>query len=82
MYVLYLNLEMKKERKNCNRIIYVFFFSPIKICPMLHLCPSEGETEEAVQVTSGKPDVSCVVCEYALTQLEDMLEDNRTEVSW
>nr|ADK94870.1 saposin isoform 1 [Penaeus monodon] len=52
---------------------------PSQICPMLHLCPSEGESEEAEQVTSEKPDVSCVVCEYALTQLEDMLEDNRTE---
>lgn len=48
---------------------------------MLHLCPSEGESEEeAMQATSDKPDVTCVVCEYALTQLEDMLEDNRTEV--
>lgn len=54
---------------------------PSQICPMLHLCPSEEQVEDSVEDSDEKPDVSCVVCEYALTQLEDILEDNKTEAS-
>ncbi|XP_071537348.1 uncharacterized protein Sap-r isoform X2 [Panulirus ornatus] len=48
---------------------------PTKICTMLHLCPAHTEVEES---THGE-DVSCVMCEYAMTQLEEMLQDHKTE---
>ncbi|KAK7082394.1 hypothetical protein SK128_021438, partial [Halocaridina rubra] len=48
---------------------------PSQICPMLHLCPSPGLEQSPV----AKEDVTCVMCEYAMTQLEDILQDHKTE---
>ncbi|XP_076060400.1 prosaposin [Oratosquilla oratoria] len=48
---------------------------PAKICSLLHLCPASLEKDEV------KDDVSCVMCEYAMTQLEEVLKDKKTEES-
>lgn len=42
---------------------------------MIHLCPAEEAATSEV-----KDDVSCVMCEYAVTQLDQILGDHRTEV--
>ncbi|XP_068207263.1 prosaposin [Palaemon carinicauda] len=52
---------------------------PKQICPILHLCPSEQQLEEASGAYVEKEDVTCVMCEYAMTQLEDILQDHKTE---
>lgn len=52
---------------------------PKQICPMLHLCPSEQQLEETSDAHVKKEDVTCVMCEYAMTQLEDILQDHKTE---
>lgn len=49
-----------------------------EICPFLHLCPAH-ESQDVLEVQPEKQDVTCVMCEYAMTQLEDMLEDHKTE---
>ncbi|KAG7155148.1 Prosaposin-like 2 [Homarus americanus] len=49
---------------------------PSQICPMLHLCPAVTETQVA---SSQGEDVSCVMCEYAMTTLEEFLKDDKTE---
>lgn len=41
---------------------------------MIHLCPAEVAAPEV------KDDVSCVMCEYAMTQLDQILGEHRTEV--
>lgn len=46
---------------------------PAKVCQMIHLCPA------VVAASEVKDDVSCVMCEYAMTQLDQILGDHRTE---
>lgn len=46
---------------------------PAKVCQMIKLCPSVRV------VVAVNDDVSCVMCEYALTQLDQMLGDHKTE---
>lgn len=46
---------------------------PAKVCQMIHLCPAQPESMPR------KDDVSCVMCEYAITQLDKMLGDHKTE---
>lgn len=46
----------------------------LQVCQMIHLCPAEPEA------VASKDDVSCVMCEYAMTQLDQMLGDHKTEV--
>ncbi|MPC96384.1 Prosaposin [Portunus trituberculatus] len=45
-----------------------------QVCQMIHLCPAQPETMPQ------KEDVSCVMCEYAITQLDKMLGDHKTEL--
>ncbi|KAK3891987.1 hypothetical protein Pcinc_004153 [Petrolisthes cinctipes] len=49
---------------------------PSQICPELHLCPAESEALASVPVSE---DVTCVMCEYAMTQLEEILQNHKTE---
>ncbi|KAG0714881.1 Prosaposin [Chionoecetes opilio] len=46
---------------------------PAQVCQMIHLCPAQP------QAVAVREDVSCVMCEYAMTQLDQMLEDHKTE---
>ena len=41
---------------------------------MLNLCPPKKI--QAIE----KDDVPCVMCEFAMKQLEEMIKDNKTEV--
>lgn len=48
---------------------------PSQICPMIHMCPAVLMMEEP----SSGDDTSCVMCEYALTTLENYVKDDKTE---
>lgn len=59
---------------------------PKVICPLLGLCPAPSDEvpvpgHAALETEPVKDDVSCVMCEYAMTQLDEMIKDDKTEES-
>ncbi|CAL4060457.1 unnamed protein product, partial [Meganyctiphanes norvegica] len=57
---------------------------PKVICPLLGLCPApsnEAPTPGHAVEEPVEDDVSCVMCEYAMEQLDEMIKDDKTEDS-
>lgn len=57
---------------------------PKVICPLLGLCPAPSDEAPAPGHAVEEPikdDVTCVMCEYAMTQLDEMIKDDKTEES-
>ncbi|MCL4128776.1 UNVERIFIED_CONTAM: hypothetical protein GTU68_046402, partial [Idotea baltica] len=55
--------------------LIVLEIDPSTICPMLKLCPGKQVSRPSVS------DSTCVLCEYAMTELDEILEDKSNEES-
>lgn len=54
---------------------------PSQICPLLSLCPSARVQEVEILMHSKPEDKpNCPLCLFAVTQLEDMIKNHKTEV--
>lgn len=56
---------------------------PSQVCPLLSLCPSAGVQEVEILMHSKPEDKpNCPLCLFAVTQLEDMVKNEKTEASF
>lgn len=59
---------------------------PSQVCPMLSLCPKQDTKDIEILIQSNANDQrgksNCPLCLFAVKQLEDMVKDQKTEVSF
>lgn len=57
---------------------------PATVCPLIRACPakdSNGNVELFMQASNVQEDSKCPLCLFAVTKLEELVKDKKTEVN-
>lgn len=84
--------EVENEQnsmKEFKEFWVLFNFDFFKVCPMIHMCPHTKTPHVPIPVPENpvteksvgdKPN--CPLCLFGITQIYNVIKDNKTEVSW
>lgn len=54
---------------------------PSTVCPLLRLCPASNVKDVEIFMQERGDNSKCPLCLFAVSKLEDMVKDKKTEVS-
>lgn len=55
---------------------------PSTICPLIKACPEGNKNVEIFMEATNKDNGKCPLCLFAVTKLEEMVKDKKTEVNF
>lgn len=54
---------------------------PSTVCPLLRVCPAADAKDVEIFMQQSGDNSKCPLCLFAVSKLEDMVKDKKTEVS-